>query len=34
VSREPLEQSAAIAWTVIFCLTVAFWISVIGWLAS
>lgn len=32
--REPLGRSAALAWTVILCLTAAFWISVIGWVAS
>jgi hypothetical protein len=32
--REPLDRPAALAWTVIFCLTVAFWIGVIGWVAS
>ena len=34
MSREPLNRPAAIALTVILCLSAAFWISVIGWLTS
>jgi hypothetical protein len=34
MSREPLDRPASIAWTVIFCLSAAFWIGVIGWVIS
>lgn len=37
MSREPLDRSAALAWTVIFCGTAAFWIAFvafIGWVLS